>query len=110
VVKIYFVAFLFMTLCRLTTAVSWLTLLLCNHIQQLFGSHSVPDTSYPAVIFYGFSQYLQTSAVLVPQIKLNQMCFQLIICYFIIRCIKDIDGGYWLFIWWLQYDASQKWF
>jgi hypothetical protein len=50
-VKIYFLAFWFMTLCMLTIAVNWLVLLLC--IQQLFGSHPGPDSSYPAVVFHG---------------------------------------------------------
>jgi len=74
-VKIYFVAFWFMTLCRLSIAVNWLALLLC--IQQLFGSHSGPDYSYPAVVFRGFSLHLQTSAVIVPWIRHDQTCCQL---------------------------------
>jgi len=82
-VKIYFVAFWFLTLCRLTIAVSWLALLLC--IQQLFGSHPGPDSSYPVVVFHGFSLHLQTSTVIVPQIRHDQACCQLIIyCNFII--------------------------
>jgi len=70
-VKMYFVAFWFMTLCRLTIAVNWLALLVC--IQQLFDSHPGPDSSYPAVVSYGFSLHLQTSAVIVPQIRHNQV-------------------------------------
>ena len=80
--KIYYVAFWFMTLCRMTVAVNWLALLPC--IKQLFGSLLDPDSSYPAIIFHGFSLYLQTGAVIVPQIRHDQACFQLIIyCNFI---------------------------